>query len=312
MGWTRAPGGTSAVVLPCTPRATGPQRERGTPAPRSGSRTVRRGGLGAEPPGHRKGLRRRRRAQRPPRRRGEVERYTLATNSAPAAGYQPARVFFVTSGSPHVHLVRLESCRSRLRLRSSPRSRSRPRLRNRPLRRRVPVFKAMLADTVALDGVGSDPDRATRSVVAAPIGANDWAGLWSADAVAGAPPYVVEGDVLVEVSGTVRDRAVYPQSLLRHCQPRSGRSAAQVADRCRKAKREFMERRGLTETRPLDLAAPGAKFSTTYSTVLGGSNPARVRSRARPLRRARRRSPSSPRSARGQRRETRRRPARSP
>ncbi len=116
-----------------------------------------------------------------------------------------------------------------------PRSRSRPRLPNRPLRRRVPVFKAMLGDTVALDGVGSDPDRATRSVVATPIGANDWAGLWSADAVAGAPPYVVEGDVLVEVSGTVRDRAVYPQSLLRHCQPRSGRSAAQVAGPCRKA-----------------------------------------------------------------------------
>lgn len=56
---------------------------------------------------------------------------------------------------------------------------------------RIAVFKTMLDYTVALDSVGSDPSRAARSVVATPIAKGDWAGLWSADPVAGATPYKV-------------------------------------------------------------------------------------------------------------------------
>ncbi len=56
---------------------------------------------------------------------------------------------------------------------------------------RIAVFKTMLDYTVALDGVGSDPSRAARSVIATPIATDDWAGLWSADTVAGSTPYKV-------------------------------------------------------------------------------------------------------------------------
>lgn len=46
---------------------------------------------------------------------------------------------------------------------------------------RLVVLKTMVDYTIALDGVGADPSRAARSVVATPFAKGDWFPLWSTD-----------------------------------------------------------------------------------------------------------------------------------